>query len=74
MEELTTQAAVYNIEVDGEHVYEVAGLGMLVHNGNVFDCQRYTELFMKKYGGEALTAAESRGSHILSPRVTIDSS
>jgi hypothetical protein len=38
---------VYNIEVDEEHVYEVAGLGVLVHNGTGFDCDRFSELLMK---------------------------
>ena len=29
---------VYNLEVHGEHVYQVGELGVLVHNGNPADC------------------------------------
>ena len=29
---------VYNIEVHGEHVYQVGEMGVLVHNGNPADC------------------------------------
>jgi hypothetical protein len=32
--------AVYNIEVHGEHVYQVGELGLVVHNSGVDDCAR----------------------------------
>lgn len=61
VERLSDRVAVYNIEVDGEHVYEVSGLGILVHNAAGFNCARYVELYIKKFSeGGKLTAAESR--------------
>jgi hypothetical protein len=38
--------SVYNIEVHGEHVYEVTELGVLVHNNNCWDA--YVELVRKR--------------------------
>jgi hypothetical protein len=32
--------SVYNVEVDGEHVYQVGNLELLVHNGDVDDCMK----------------------------------
>jgi hypothetical protein len=61
VESLPDRVPVYNIEVDGEHVYEVTDLGILVHNATGFNCARYVELYIKKYSpGSKLTAAESR--------------
>ncbi|MGE0606396.1 MAG: hypothetical protein AB7O62_04650 [Pirellulales bacterium] len=54
VESVTTlpyRQAVYNIEVDGEHVYEVTDAGILVHN-NDFNCnQRLDELELKSREG-----------------------
>lgn len=61
VEALTAMPPVYNIEVDHSHAYEVTLLGILVHNVTVdsFDCDRYTELFIKRHRGlEKLTDAE----------------
>jgi hypothetical protein len=44
---LSIQRPVYNIEVAGEHVYEVTLLGILVHNTGSFDCKRYYDLLVK---------------------------
>jgi hypothetical protein len=48
VEQLAARPAVFNIEVAGEHVYEVTELGILVHNSLAgFDCKRYAELLYR---------------------------
>ncbi len=49
VELISATPPVYNIEVDGEHVYEVTLLGILVHNVDGWDCQRYFDLFKKRF-------------------------
>ena len=39
---------VFNLEVDGEHVYYVAASGVLVHNGD----EEYTKKLVVNFGGE----------------------
>jgi hypothetical protein len=58
VELLPNGATVYNIEVAGEHVYEVGECDVLVHNSNGFNCQRYYELMLKRHGGKLTSAAE----------------
>lgn len=58
IELLPEGATVYNIEVAGEHVYEVGECGVLVHNSSGFNCQRYYELLLKRHGGTLTDAAE----------------
>ncbi|MDP1562755.1 MAG: Hint domain-containing protein [Pirellulaceae bacterium] len=58
VELLPNGATVYNIEVAGEHVYEVGECGVLVHNSNGFNCQRYLELMNKRNAGTLTDAAE----------------
>jgi hypothetical protein len=58
MEAVAGRPPVYNIEIDGEHVYEVGDAGVLVHNGNEFNCKRYYELLLKRTE-KTLTKAES---------------
>ncbi len=50
VEQLAARPAVFNIEVAGEHVYEVTELGILVHNSlaDDFQCQRFLELLKGK--------------------------
>lgn len=43
LEVLDEEASVYNIEVHGQHVYEVTPLGILVHNPDA-DCVKWHEL------------------------------
>ncbi len=43
IEVLDEEASVYNIEVHGQHVYEVTALGILVHNPDA-DCVKWHEL------------------------------
>jgi hypothetical protein len=59
VELLSARPSVYNIEVDGEHVYEVTDLGILVHNGTAFDCARFAKLLKRGAGvGKPLSPAE----------------
>ena len=51
-------APVYNIEVDGEHVYEVTELGILVHNSGLWDCGKFLKLRKKFLDGTLTDAAE----------------
>ncbi len=44
VESLPDVAPVYNLEVAGEHVYEVTELGILVHNALAWDCGEFLEL------------------------------
>ena len=44
VEELAGHPRLYNIEIDGEHVYEVTAIGVLVHNGNPVLCKELLEL------------------------------
>lgn len=55
VEETSTPERVYNLEIHGEHVYQIGRDGILVHN---FDCQRLMELRLKEGQGN-LTAAEA---------------
>lgn len=50
VEQLAARPAVFNIEVAGEHVYEVTELGILVHNSlaDDFQCQRFLDLLKGK--------------------------
>ena len=48
---------VYNIEVHGEHVYEVTDLGILVHNTDP-DCARLASYAARLKNGEKLTPEE----------------
>lgn len=43
IEPLTEAAPVYNLEVAGEHVYEITELGVLVHNSS-WDCGEFLRL------------------------------
>jgi hypothetical protein len=43
VESLSDRAPLFNIEVDGEHVYEVTQLGVLVHNAGI-SCREYLGL------------------------------
>ena len=56
LEVLDEEASVYNIEVHGQHVYEVTALGILVHNPDA-DCVRWKEL-REKQASSKLTTAE----------------
>jgi hypothetical protein len=49
---------VYNLEVHGEHVYEVTDVGVLVHNNAEADCLRFAELTKRVNGGEVLDAGD----------------
>jgi hypothetical protein len=54
---LQTATAVYNVEVHGEHVYEVGILGILVHNANecfrVMDSAEYVGAQLGKWADSA---------------------
>ncbi len=43
VEYLADAAPVYNLEIAGEHVYEISDLALLVHNAN-WDCGKFLEL------------------------------
>ena len=60
VEFLPDAAPVYNFEVAGEHVYEITELGILVHNADGFDCQRYLELLRKRTTNTLTLAAERK--------------
>ncbi|MBM3966488.1 MAG: hypothetical protein FJ308_15705 [Planctomycetes bacterium] len=60
VEFLADAAPVYNFEVAGEHVYEITELGILVHNADGFDCQRYLELLRKRTTNTLTLAAERK--------------
>jgi hypothetical protein len=57
---LASFESVYNIEVDGEHVYQAGDAGILVHNSTPFDCKKYIELKGKKQRGEDLSPEDSK--------------
>ena len=58
VEFLADAAPVYNLEIAGEHVYEITHLALLVHNAN-WDCGEFLELQTKvRAKKSALTAAE----------------
>lgn len=48
--------SVYNLEIAGEHVYEVTDLGILVHNANPL-CEELKKLLAKKEAGETIDEA-----------------
>ena len=57
---LTTAATVYNLEVHGEHVYQIGSAGLLVHN-NGYNCDEHYALLLKKKdlpAGEKLSPAD----------------
>jgi len=60
IEPLRDAASVFNIEVNGHHVYRVAGVGVLVHNV----CQGRNELgqFARKNGGEVQPGSIHEGA------------
>ena len=60
VEFLPDAAPVYNFEVAGEHVYEITELGILVHNADGFDCQKYLELLRKRTTNTLTMAAERK--------------
>ena len=47
VESLPETAPVYNIEVAGEHVYQVTDLGVLVHNALAWNCDVFLSLRQK---------------------------
>ena len=51
---------VFNLEVDAEHVYSVAGNGLLVHN----TCRDSLGRFTTEAGGNTATAARGREAHM----------
>ena len=57
VESLPDAAPVYNIEVAGQHVYQVTELGILVHNAGGWDCNDFLDLRDKLLNGK-LTKAE----------------
>ncbi|MCF7963805.1 MAG: hypothetical protein K9M08_23945, partial [Pirellula sp.] len=63
VEFLPDAAPVYNFEVAGEHVYEIAELGILVHNAAGWDCSEFLDLRRRALaaldGGTPLSKAEN---------------
>lgn len=61
VEYLADAAPVYNLEIAGEHVYEITDLALLVHNAN-WDCGKFLELQSKVVakGRSALNAADGK--------------
>ncbi|MBX3422771.1 MAG: hypothetical protein KF752_14550 [Pirellulaceae bacterium] len=59
VEFLDDAAPVYNLEVAGEHVYEITELGILVHNAD-WDCGKFLKLQTKvrKHGKDSLSSAQ----------------
>jgi hypothetical protein len=70
IEPLAIRPAVYNIEVAGEHVYEVTELGVLVHNNNPL-CEELTRLRAARDSGEQYNPDRLRElESLLGARVT----
>jgi hypothetical protein len=63
IEPLAESAPVYNIEVAGQHVYEVTDLGVLVHNAGPWNCDEFLKLRKKvadpDYGIDSLSKEEA---------------
>jgi hypothetical protein len=49
--------SVYNLEVHGEHVYEVGNASILVHNSGPDDCLKAVNALVPKGGGKLIDAA-----------------
>ena len=60
----TFATPVYNIEVHGEHVYQVGELGLLVHNAFP-DCSDWVSKNMKRIGGDALMLLPTKGQNFI---------
>ena len=52
---IVSRERVYNLEIHGEHVFQIGRDGILVHN---FDCARYWELLRKQEAGNVMTSSE----------------
>ena len=77
VEPLSEHPSVYNIEVAGQHVYEVTGAGILVHNNGI-DCEEVLKLRKLKAEGTAtqkdidrLTELEKKASEAASNKTPI---
>ena len=60
---------VYNIEVHGEHVYEVGRLALLVHNNGVCGIYEFTAASGLRYVGQCSNIANRIRQHVASGRL-----